>query len=175
MKNGFDPLYPVFFMKVPGYPAKFLCPTMPRVLARDCQCPPITASSSATRSNTIKSATPPTPPAGDHLHYQSATTPTTSYTSQRPPTLPASGQLHHQSVTSYIALQPATPSTQPAGQAIPPVSGHLHYPQPVTPPAENHLHFQLVTTYTTTLWRLPRTPSQRLNFKLRLLGTRSLA
>ena len=27
-KNGFDPPYPVFFSKVPGCPAEFLCPTV---------------------------------------------------------------------------------------------------------------------------------------------------
>ena len=69
---------------------------MPRVLARDCQCPPTTTSSSATRSNTIKSATPPTPPVDDHLHYQSMTT----YTALQPailPTPPADDKLHLQS------------------------------------------------------------------------------
>ena len=164
-KNGFDPPYPVFFSKVPGCPAEFLCPTMPRVLARDFQCPPITTSS-ATRSNTIKPATPTTPPDDDHLHYQSATTYTTHRrqvippasdhphhppatsctTSQRPPTLPFSLQhrLHH--LPDKSKHQSATTHTTRRQPLALPVSDHLHYPMATTEDSESEVELQVAVT-----------------------------
>ena len=148
---GFDPPYPVFFSKVPGYPAKFLCPTMPRVLARDC--PPLP---------------PPFPPHGQtpsspqhHLHRPPSTTCTTSQRPHRRQVIPVSDLLHRPSAcntvyttrrTSYTTGQrpstlPTTRNTTRRKSLALPVSDHVHYyPMATIEDSEPEVELQVAVT-----------------------------